>query len=472
MASYYQTAVSWAFVLAAAAALTYYYRPQAFHKLLPEKNPPIDTRFEEKKAGKKLKQRALKTIRQGDTMQKQRAANAGQDGEVRGVSSAIQVTGNVTAQREHGRAVTLRRDEEGAISDKDFAQELKKAQAGTKLEPRADPSAKQGKRKRDHKDLVEVNGASQKFDQRQNFELDSTHDSSTTKQVTNSLSETSSTTGRDGDDDMSGTGSPLSSAATSRADDISDMLKPASAKPMTLSITNVNTVAPKSKPQPRQFERAESKKQRQRRLKRDQQKLEVEHSNAEHEKKKQNQLRIARMADGSSAQLRTNSFKPTSQNVWQGTPQALPVAHSIGSSGQLLDTIEPVVESDAPRSAVTSKPADSIVNVSETSTVKDMESKFGGPVTSPLGASGREVQPTSLMSLDWADDVTEDELRQRGILKEAEDEWQDVTTKKGKRRGPKIDDTSSDASSGMNRSHGVGQQNGVNRFHSFQNHAE
>src|SRR2546423_12149044 len=69
-------------------------------------------------------------------------------------------------------------------------------------------------------------------------------------------------------------------------------------------------------PAAKPFEAAETKKQRQARQKREAAKLANEEAEKERRRLMEKQIRGARMAEGTSAQSKTTSFKPPAENVW------------------------------------------------------------------------------------------------------------------------------------------------------------
>lgn len=478
MSSQYQTALSWAFILAAAIGITYYYNPTLFARFLPQtaasSAAPL---LEEKRPLKKVKQKAANSIRQAAVQDKHTQNNEEALVQKTRVVPAVQVNGNVTARTRGGQKVLLPRDEDQSMSNKDFAMQLARAQAGTQLESKPKPSIRPGKRKREYRDSSTVVPASA---------VESAADLTLS-------TETSSTNGRDGDDDMSPSSSPrsgpVSTAATSRAGDISDMLEAPPPKPMTLSIVDVDKTMKSPRLKPAKFEVVETKKQRQRRLKREQQKEEVLQSLATHELKKQQQLRTARMAEGTSAQIRANTFQPPKENAWKKVVER-PVNHgSVSQPVQLLDTFElPTKNPVSPNEPNSSLITTNVNNLKPPpSSLNDALAQTGGTQSGRSGSSQRdEVANDASSTLNWAEDVTEDELRRLGIPSgpPAEDSWQNVVSKKNKKRGGKMDgDTSSEASSGFVRSGGrstanrgsditVKRAENLNRFQSFEDKSD
>ncbi|KAL8729868.1 MAG: hypothetical protein Q9166_004425 [cf. Caloplaca sp. 2 TL-2023] len=155
------------------------------------------------------------------------------------------------------------------------------------------------------------------------------------------LSNASSTTGADADDDLSPTTSPpfgASQAATSG--DVSDMLEAPTEGPSVLRLTGVEEPKRQYKPQ-KVLQEAETKKQRQNRRKNEEKKLAKEEAERERRVLLEKQLRTAREAEGRPAKNgmgsapATNAWsKPSTNNVVSAT------APSSNSNGPLLDTFD------------------------------------------------------------------------------------------------------------------------------------
>ena len=428
--SLYYAALSYAGIFALVAVATYYYNPplfsQLFARLFPEKRR-VSVPYVEQKPIKKAKVKAISTIKQSaSTDQAKTGASETNQTKTTGVVG-IQANGHVTARTGDGRKVSIPRDEDGNMSNRAFAVELKRAQSGAKLESSPGPSNKPGKRKRESRETPAVASAV----------------AGAALESPSLSTDTSSMTGRDADDDLSSTSSarsqPVSTAATSRVGDVSDMLEPPAPKPMTLSIVGVERKQQRAKPQLTKFEVVETKKQRQRRLKREQEKEAVVQSNAAHELKKQQQMRVARMAEGSSAQTRTNAFQAPKENVWNKVAQ-MPPNTVQKDSARLLDTFDPSDETtNATNGAVSTASMSDITNQrNPPTTVNKAKSEFGKEKVNAAAASVREMpleRTSSTMS--WADDVTEEEMRRLGIPTgpEPKDVWQSVVNKKNKQRG-------------------------------------
>ncbi|KAJ9607894.1 hypothetical protein H2200_007973 [Cladophialophora chaetospira] len=352
------------------------------------------------------------------------------------------VENKVVARTSEGQQATLPRDENDEMSNKEFAQQLAKAQAGTKLEPAKAPGASKKERRAAAKAAQgKTNGVG----------------------ASGPSTETSSTTGRDGDDDPSPAGSPstgaVSTAPTSRAGDVSDMLEPPTAKAGVLRLTDVKEDRSKTASKSSQaFQPALSKKQRQRQAEAAEKKRVREESDRLHEQKKQAQLRTARMAEGSSNQSKANAFA-AKQNVWQSNkPAAEHLTPTAGSNEAtpLLDTFDKTETSTlAEHGAVTSEPLSKVTNsVPETANVNAVRKQVGGNTTSALAASEREKisRPRLESQSSWADEVNEEEQDKWANDLAQEEQWESVTSKKGKKKAKKENgDTSSEASASFAR---------------------
>ncbi|EXJ85995.1 hypothetical protein A1O1_06364 [Capronia coronata CBS 617.96] len=446
----WSTAASWVALLALTAALTKYYNPELFSKITgqaaarPETKDTALKPTAKRNKTKRAHASRLDNISSGTSTPT--SAPEGKASKRRKLISAP-VDNTVVAETTNGHQVSLPRDEDGGMSNKEFAQQLAKAQAGTKLES----SKSQGSSKKERR-------AARKTSQ-------GNHPN---KGVSGLSTEDSSTTGRDADDDLSPVGSPstgpVSTAPTSRAGDVSDMLEAPAPKPTTLRLTDVKETTTKSAPKttPKAFEPVLSKKQRQRQAKAAEQKALREEADRVHEAKKQQQLRTARLAEGTSNQTKANSFT-AKQNPWQTgkpSPQKSVQEPPKTEAVPLLDTFDtgatPAVKSDVPNGAVSAKPLPTII-----SPVTDMDNananavrqEVGEKETNALAASSRErlARPALHAQASWADEVNEEEQDKWATELAGEEKWEPVTTKKGKKKVKKDNDTSSEASSSIVR---------------------
>ncbi|KAK4943936.1 hypothetical protein LTR10_016652 [Elasticomyces elasticus] len=438
------TAASWVALLAVTAALTRYYNPDLFNKLtgLTRVRPapaPSDKGVEKKQKTKRTHAGRVDATNSGTSTPT--SATDGTSNKRRKLVSAP-IDNTVVAQTTTGKEVSLPRDEEHELSNKQFAQQLAKAQAGTKLES----TKSQGTTKKDRR-------AARKATQTQQNGVETSGIST----------ETSSTTGRDADDDLSPAASPasgpVSTAPTSRAGDVSDMLEAPAAKPTTLRLTDVTETIKKNVPKSvaKAFEPVMTKKQRQRQAKQAEQKALREEADRQHDAKKQAQLRAARMAEGTSNQTKANSFT-SKQNAWQqGKPasQELAKKESHTEVAPLLDTFD---KSDAApvneNGAVNSQPLSDVTNsLPATANVNEVRQEEGGNKTTALAASNREKvsRPALESQPSWADEVNEEEQDKWASELTGEEKWESVTSKKGKKKAKKDNETSSETSSSVTR---------------------
>ncbi|KIW95029.1 uncharacterized protein Z519_03610 [Cladophialophora bantiana CBS 173.52] len=443
----WSTAASWVALLALTAALTRYYNPDMFNRLTgrafartPQPSEGSERLPAKRQKAKRTHASRLETSNSGTSTPT--SATEGKANKRRKLISAP-IEDTVVVQTTEGQRVTLAQDGDDGMSNKEFAQQLAKAQAGTNLEPakshvtnkkerRAAAKTAQGKQ-----NGLEASGLS---------------------------TETSSTTGRDADDDLSPIGSPssgpVSTAPTSRAGDVSDMLEAPAAKPGVLRLTDVKNGSPKatSSSSKAAFQPALTKKQRQRQAKAAERKALREESDRIHEQKKQAQLRTARMAEGSSNQTKANSFT-AKQNAWQsGKPASEKLVQTTTSTevAPLLDTFE---ETDIPtvtvNGSVTSEPLSDVANtVPEAASVSEVQQNIEKGKTNALGVSDREklARPALGSRPSWADEVNEEEQDKWANELAQEEQWESVTSKKGKKKAKKdLNDTSSETSSSIAR---------------------
>jgi hypothetical protein len=393
------------------AALTYYYNPGLFKsaasQISSRETPEIRTQSKKNK-----QKRVKKSEEDSKTISAQVSSSEVQASKKRKIVSAPK--GDVVAKTQEGTKASLPRVEDDDIDNAAFAQQLKQAQQGTKLQ-----KPQQASNQKERRAAKPV-----------------------TKPESPTLSaETSSTAGRDGDDDMSPSDTPASSV--SRAGDVSDMLEATPAKPNTIRLTSTDTAKP-TKTAPKQFETVLTKKQRQRRQKQEENRLLREEADKEHEAKKQQQLRTARMAAGTSNQTKANNFTQT-QNAWKSSnTNAQPVQQPPTQSG-LLDTFEP---SETPKESVSTKPAEQVTQDSGTS-VAEAKEEVGKDKVEALAASKREGRPGIAQQPSWADEVNADDQDKwmKQLTGAGEEEWEDVTSKKQKKKNRKnANDTSSEGS--------------------------
>lgn len=388
----------------AAAGAVYIYRPEVFQKLLAsgpaqainEKVTPITAASKSKKAKK-----------QKTTLDVSSASKADEDARTsKKRKIAAPIDKNVSVTKTDGQKVEIPRDTEDNVSDRDFAQQLAKAQAGTSMQPKSQQPSKGSSR------LSAIVQSKQS-------------------------EEHLSTSAHDADDDLSSVDTPQQ--AKSSSNDVSDMLEPGAAAPTTLRVTNIPNEKPKPKAKPQQFEQVTSKKKRNEQARREEQRRLNEESERQHERKKQEQLRTARVAAGTSNQTKANNFTSTAQNAWQKTTPAASETATQVSSGSLLDTFEPTKT----HSSVQTQPLSKITNQPVTSgNATELKAKQGQDTTSAFAASARERASFS-----------EEEQNQRIREVQQEDAWESVQSKKSKKKGRK--DNSSESSQPSTRSHSL-----------------
>jgi hypothetical protein len=443
---WWKVATSWLAVLAGTAFVIRFYSPGLFDKLtghiFTRAQPPL-VAAEPPPAKRQKTKRTLTSRVEASNSGISTPTLSATEGKVNKKRKLISppVENKVVARTNEGQSVTLPRDEDDEMSNKEFAQQLARAQAGTKLEP----ANAQGSGKKERRAAKAGQGKQ------------------TDLAASGRSTDTSSTTGRDGDDDLSPIGSPstgaVSTAPTSRAGDVSDMLEAPAAKPGVLRLTDVRDSGSKPPPKSSQsFQPALTKKQRQRQARAAEQKSLRAESDRLHEQKKQAQLRTARVAEGSSNQTKANAFTST-QNAWQlGKPAAEKLTQNSEKDDvvPLLDTFEkPVVPTFTVHGAITSEPLSDVTNaVPDTTNVNAVKKKLGGDKTNALAASDREKvsRPGLGTRSSWADQVNEEEQDNWANELAQEEKWESVTTKKGKKKGKKENgDTSSEASSSLTR---------------------
>ena len=240
---------------------------------------------------------------------------------------------------------------------------------------------------------------------------------------------------------------------------VQDMLEPANDALKTMKLVFQEVLPKKQKPVVKAPEPVETKKQRQQRRKREEEKDRIAQSNKEHEAKRQQQMRGARMAEGTSNQSKADAFKPT-VNAWNATSnqtKADTVKQPFNGevSTAPLDTFEPKpAEGIVNQGAVTAQSVPQVISEqNHASDVNGSKKELNGQKISALAASEREKVPEVYNALQrtesWADQMDEEEQ-----LKKAEEEsrkWESVVTKKDKKKVRKADgETSGDSTKQAN----------------------
>jgi hypothetical protein len=163
---------------------------------------------------------------------------------------------------------------------------------------------------------------------------------------------TSSTTGADGDDDLSPVGSPEIGATTGSSKDVADMLETREGGPSVLRLTGDTQSRPAKKSQ-QLFQTQETKKQRQNREKNEQKRLLREEDEKNRRVLEEKQRRTARIAEGRPAKNGENRpAAAPSNSAWaksNGATHRVQTPHVVApSEGLFLDdtnsNIQPVLK--------------------------------------------------------------------------------------------------------------------------------
>lgn len=402
--------VSWSLVLLLGGVVVYVYKPDLLQKALPANSVSTSsTAASTKQSSKKQKTKKPKAIQDVLDSVTDKVVSSSEETRAKKKRKITAPVGQtITATTVQGEQKELPRDNSNDIDNKSFAQQLAKAQAGTKIQSDSQP----------RKANLKNTGAT--LQPKKSEDVLST-------------AELSSTTGQDADDDLSSTDSVQQKTTSSR--DISDMLEAPAAAPTTLRLTNVSDESKKPKAAPKQFEQVQSKKKRNEQARREEQKRLREESDRIHEQKKQEQLRRARMAEGTSNQTKANTFTTTS-NAWQTRNEN---AATKAGVAPLLDTFEPSNTNAVAPSGVQTA---SMSNNVPTNNVTSLKSEIGSGAAGALAASGREKGNGG----DWAERMSEEEQIQKLRDQEQDDAWESVTSKKTKKKTRAENDTSSEAS--------------------------
>ena len=155
------------------------------------------------------------------------------------------------------------------------------------------------------------------------------------------LSNASSTTGADADDDLSPAVSPpLGAKPTATSGGVEDMLEAPSKGPSVFRLTSIEEQKRQAKPS-KAVQEPETKKQRQNRKKNEEKKLAKEEAERERRVLLERQLRTAREAEGRPA--RNGVAVAPKTNAWSKSSAGLAApqqASSVLSNGPLLDTFD------------------------------------------------------------------------------------------------------------------------------------
>lgn len=260
------------------------------------------------------------------------------------------------------------------VDNREFARQLASVKQGTALN-----AAKKNDEKR-HKSVKQS---------RAEVVEEKPHDSK--------VSAPSSTAGVDADDDESSTASPEVKAAD--AGDVSDMLEPKVAGPSVLRLTDTDKVKPKKEKKATAPEKVETKKQRQNRQKADAAKTLREETEKLRKVDMEAQRRQARIAEGRPAKDGSGFMAAQKQpSAWNGTTGS---SSSNATTGGFL----PV------------QPLDTF----DTSSYTD--------VSVPKSATPVKSNPASNPADSWIATLPSEE-EQMEMLRDEEEAWNTVTTKK------------------------------------------
>ena len=225
------------------------------------------------------------------------------------------------------------------------------------------------------------------------------------------LSNSSSTTGADADDDLSPATSPqLGSTQAATSGDVSDMLEAPSKGPSVLRLTGVEESKRQVRPQ-KVSQESETKKQRQNRRKKEEQKAAREEAERERRVLLEKQLRSSREAEGRPAKNgmgsapAANAWSKSSTNTVNSSS-----APSSAPSGSLLDTFDdgpkPTTngnarrQQDTPATDTRARQNDVLSEEEQLRILSEIEGEGGwntvraGKRKKPVTNNARESQPT------------------------------------------------------------------------------
>ena len=336
-------------------------------------------------------------------------------------------------------------EDDSSLTNKEFAKQYSQARNGTQLASPSKPGQSK-KERRANKNVAQM-----------------------TSDVNSPQAETeaSSTTSGDADDDLSSTESPevgAVSSGTAKAGDVRDMMEKQTPGPSVLRLTG-DLKKPQTKTVAKPFEVAETKKQRQARLKREAQKLANEEAEKVRRQLEEKQRRGARMAEGTSAQTKVNSWKPPMENTWfarDNAPKEDPV-ESGATAFEELDTREQGNRTKTPGvNSVSAEPLPDITNGSvqqqqldvvkqlmgiaqaEAAGAPNHESRTSG--TNGLSANVVDPSSSTQSNKSWADDMNsmseEEQMKKFDQLRQ-DDAWNTVPSKKEKKKAGKTGEASS-----------------------------
>lgn len=401
---------SWAVFLALFGGLAWHYsgRPNFFAKAFPQKPPTLKQSSASNAASRKTKTKGkpvegknipakVSPVVLGESKE----ANASRKRKIAApqAASSEKATGSASSEKAHSHdhASEARSDVDQNAA---FAREMAITRAGTQFSSSDKPSSRMKKAR-----PIQNEG--------------SIHLSNGTDSPALSAA-VSSTTGDDGDDDL-----PIE---TPVAGGVSDMLEKTGPGPSVLRLTDVDDHSSKAGPKrpSKAFEPAETKKQRQRRAKQEAHKALAAEEERDRRKRMEQQIRGARMADGTSAQLRTDNFKPPTTNAWAPKPNQS--QESTGTPDPivplpLLDTFE---SEQQPK-----KNGSNGVRHEPAFHASDSTNNESNPkMTNETGKAPSQAQPA------WTHDLPGEEEQMR-LLQDNEDHWTTV----GKKDKKKVSNT-------------------------------
>jgi hypothetical protein len=455
---------SWLAIFAVAAAATCYYRPDLLAKITPKaaqatEGPLADSLRKKKSKPRRNVSREQVSSGEGTST----PVSSTQESSRRRKTAAASAAGrSATGPEQQEPRQSAAQSEDGILSNKEFAKQLTQARSGT---PIASASGKPSVSKKDQRANKNMLPAKRKAGNH--------------LEAPNTLSDVSSTTGADGDDDLSPSGSPALAATSetvTKAGDVSDMLEAPSAGPAVLRLTDPKGTINKPQPKPaaKAFEAVETKKQRQARQKREAEKAANEEAERVRRKLMEKQIRGARLAEGTSAQSKTNSFKAPTESAWFANNRGQAAAKQPPLPFvEELDVREPAIKPDS-NGVVrgTNQPIqeESVDYMKEMLGISQTEAL--GPSSSANGANGvrrlntaGHIAPAEPASSEqsgttsWAEDMMSEEEQLKMALEE-QDPWMTVSSKKDKRKGGKTGEskaisTTSEASPNPSRVNGL-----------------
>lgn len=462
---------SWLAIFVIAAAATCYYRPDLLAKIMPQATQATEGPLADSLRKKKSKPRrnfSGEQVSSGEGTST--PVSSTQEASRRRKTAAPSATDRPVAgfdQQESRQSAA--QSEDGNLSNKEFAKQFTQARSGTPIAPASGKPSVSKKDQRANKNI-----------------LPAKRKAGNHLEAPNTLSDVSSTTGADGDDDLSPVGSPplaATSEKVSKAGDVSDMLEAPSSAPAVLRLTDPKGTMNKAQPKPaaKAFEAVETKKQRQARQKREAEKAANEEAERVRRKLMEKQIRGARLAEGTSAQGKTNSFKAPTESAWFANNQGQATAKQPSVPFvEELDVREPAIKPEGNGAVrATNQP-------SQEESVDYMKEMLGISQTEAHGLSSRAngtdgvrrlngatniatAEPASSEqsgTTSWAEDMMSEEEQLKMALEE-QDPWMTVSSKKDKRKGGKTGEsktvsTASEASLDPSRASGLKQRPSTN----------